>query len=377
MASGAPVAGLGAQAVPPLVVAGRVQQVRGADTTGVAGVRVVLHRIGMQQQGAVDSVAADAAGRFRFRVAAPDTMSLYVVSVRYAGIGYFGTPVRGRSGTNEGADLAVYDTATTGRPLETALRHLVVGPPEQGGVRRLLDIVQVVNPDPATRVAADSLAPVYWTVIPADVRDPQVGEGEVGPDAVRFSGDTAYVTAPFPPGSKQIVLSYELPADVRRIVLPVSAPTADVEILVDDSGAVAGEGVAEEPALAIEGRSFRRFVVRNAAAGSVVEVRLGRRAWFPVREVAIGLAALGLLAGMVLALRRRPGSGPAAAVPARDAAPADAGDDRDALLGRLVALDDRYADRQADTPPAEWAEYQATRAELKARLARTVARPRA
>jgi hypothetical protein len=344
-----------------------VLKARGADTTGVAGVRVVLHRIGMQEQGPLDSAAADAAGRFRFRVAMPDTLSLYVLSVRYAGIGYFGVPVRGRSGTNPESPLVVYDTASAGSPLRTALRHLVVGPPEPDGSRRLLDIVQVVNADDATRVATDSLAPLWWTRIPAGVADPQVGEGEIGPDAVRFSGDTAFVAAPFPPGAKQVVFSYDLPRGVRRVTLPVVAPTANVEILVDDSGAVAGEGVTEERALAIEGRSFRRFVVRDAAAGMVVEVRLGSRVRFPAREVAIGLAALGLVAGMVLALRRRPGT------PARPRAGAPIEETADALLRRIVALDERYADREADTSPDDWARYKATRAALKAQLARRVA----
>ena len=360
--------------VPPLVLAGRVQKVHAADTTGIAGARVVLHRIGMREQGPVDSVAADAAGRFRFRLATPDTLSLYVVSVRHAGIGYFGEPVRGRVGATPAVTLTVYDTATTGAPLRTALRHLVVGPLDSAGVRRLLDIVQVMNPDAATRVAADSLEPLWWMLIPSGVRDPQVGEGEVSPDAARFAGDTVFVTAPFPPGSKQIVLSYQLPAGARRIALPVSSPTDDIEILVDDSTAVGGTGLQEEQALAIEGRNFRRFVARDVAAGTVVEVRLGGRSRLPVRTIAIVLAALGLAGGIVIALRPRPG--------AVQAGPGVLGaavttDDADALLGRLVALDEKYADRDATAPPEEWAAYQATRADLKARLARRVAPPSA
>jgi hypothetical protein len=336
--------------VPPLVLAGRVQKVHAADTTGIAGARVVLHRIGMREQGPVDSVAADAAGRFRFRLATPDTLSLYVVSVRHAGIGYFGEPVRGRVGATPAVTL------------------------DSAGVRRLLDIVQVMNPDAATRVAADSLEPLWWMLIPSGVRDPQVGEGEVSPDAARFAGDTVFVTAPFPPGSKQIVLSYQLPAGARRIALPVSAPTDDIEILVDDSTAVGGTGLQEEQALAIEGRNFRRFVARDVAAGTVVEVRLGGRSRLPVRTIAIVLAALGLAGGIVIALRPRPG--------AVQAGPGVLGaavttDDADALLGRLVALDEKYADRDATAPPEEWAAYQATRADLKARLARRVAPPSA
>jgi len=351
----------------PLDISGRVQKVRADDTTGVRGVFVVLHRLGMREQGPMDSMATDARGRFRFHIAAPDSQTLYVVSTRYAGIGYFGEPVRGRDRAPVDAALTVYDTATSGTPFETTLRHLVVGPPGPGGARRLLDIVQVVNPDPATRIAADSLAPLWSTRIPTGVLDPQVGEGEVGPDAARFSGDTVFISAPFPPGAKQIVLTYGLPAGARSVRLPVAQATGDVEILVDDSTAVAGGDLHEEPPLALEGRNFRRFVARDVEAGAVLEVGFGGRSRFPVRTVAIMLAAVGLVGGLAMALRPRPG------VPASAAAPVH--EDANALLGRLVALDERYADRQAHTPPAEWAEYQATRADLKARLARRVAPP--
>jgi len=345
-----------------------VQRVHAEDTSAVRGVFVVLHRIGMREQGPMDSVRTDAGGAFRFRVAAPDSQALYVVSTRYAGIGYFGEPVHGRDRTAAPAVLHVYDTATAGTPLETTLRHLVVGPKNEGGARRLLDIIQVVNPDPATRIAADSLAPVWATRIPTGVTDPQVGQGEVSPDAARFSGDTVYVSAPFPPGPKQIVLTYGLPAGAGRITLPVAQATGDVEILVDDSGAVAEGDLHEEPPLAVEGRNFRRFVARDVAAGAVLQVRFERPSRFPLRTMAVVLAALGLIGGLALALRPRPGA-PAAA-------PAATPEDADTLLGRLVALDERYADREARTPPAEWAEYQATRAALKARLARRVAPPR-
>lgn len=366
-----------AQQVPPLVVAGRVQKVRGADTTGVRGVRVILHRIGMSAQGPVDSVASDAAGGYRFRVTLPDTQSLYVVSVRYAGIGYFGEPVRGRAGTTGPATLTVYDTATAGPPLHTALRHLIVGPADEGGGRRLLDIIRVENPDDRTRVAADSLAPIWWTQLPEAIENPQVGEGEVAPAAARFTGDTVFVAAPFPPGGKQIVLTYDLPAGERRVALPVAAPTAEVEILVEGADASPGDGLVEQEGMTLEGRQFRRFTASNVAAGTVLAIRLGGSGGFPVRTMAIVLVALGMAGGLVLALRPRRGTAPAvpaAAVPPPHG-PVAAADDADALLGRLVALDERYAEREASTPPAEWAGYQATRADLKARLARRVAPP--
>jgi hypothetical protein len=43
--------------------------------------------------------------------------------------------------------------------------------------------------------------------------------------------------------------------------------------------------------------------------------------------------------------------------------------DQDTLLRQIVALDERYAARLAETPPAEWSAYQSKRASLKAQLA--------
>jgi hypothetical protein len=91
-----------------------------------------------------------------------------------------------------------------------------------------------------------------------------------------------------------------------------------------------------------------------------------------VRALAIALAGLGLLGGLVLALRQRRGTAAGAPSAAAVGAPEE---DADALLRRIVALDEKFADRETATPPAEWAAYQSTRADLKARLARRVAPP--
>ena len=133
-----------AQSAGPLVLAGRLVVARGRDSLSLAGHVVVAHRIGGDRQGAVDSVASDAAGRFRFVIARPESTSLYVVSSRYAGIGYFSEPFGSRArGGADAITLAVYDTATAGAPLAVAVRHLVITRPEADGTRKVLDIVQV------------------------------------------------------------------------------------------------------------------------------------------------------------------------------------------------------------------------------------------
>ena len=341
-------------------LAGRIVRVRGADSTGLAGARVVLHRIGMEAQGPVDSAPAGAGGRFRFRVAAPDTQALYVVSVRYHGIGYFSEPVPGRDADTPLITLAVFDTATSGRPLALVLRHVVVGT-GPNGERRVLDIAQVENADAATRVSRDSTTPLWWMRMADGALAPQVGQGDVAPGAVQFTRDSVLVTAPFPPGTKQVVVMYDLAANASRLAVPVDAPTGEVEVLLEDSTATAGAGLHEEGPLTIESRRFRRFTASRVDAGTVLSVDFGRTGrGFPRTTLAVLFALATLALGAVIAWRVRS----AVRAPVEDA---------NALLGRLVALDERYAGREAETAPAEWVAYQRTRAELKARLARQVA----
>ncbi|MEO8226252.1 MAG: hypothetical protein ABI637_02425, partial [Gemmatimonadota bacterium] len=71
---------------------GRVVRLVGNDTLVAPGTRVVLHRVGREEQGPVDSTLADARGRFAFRFLV-DTSAVYLLSARYAGIAYFATPV--------------------------------------------------------------------------------------------------------------------------------------------------------------------------------------------------------------------------------------------------------------------------------------------
>ena len=71
---------------------GRVLRARAADSVPVPLARVVLHRVGRNEQGPVDSTIADARGRFAFRFLA-DTTAIYLLSARHDGVTYFASPV--------------------------------------------------------------------------------------------------------------------------------------------------------------------------------------------------------------------------------------------------------------------------------------------
>jgi hypothetical protein len=335
-------------------------RVRGAATTALAGAMIVAHRIGLKEQGPLDSLRADARGAFRFRIAKPDTGSMYVVSTRYAGIGYFSDPFSPKD--RAGADtirLAVYDTASAGAPLDVAVRHLVIAAPAGDGSRDVLDIVQVGNPGETTRVPRDSTTPTWHMTLPRGIASFHVGEGEVPSSSVVQAGDSILVTAPFPPGLKQVVVQYVVPRDLATLRVPLDQPTQRLELLIEDStvSASGADLLAADP-LTIQGRRFRRFSASNVPVGETAVITFGGAGGRSLGWLAVALSAVLLGAGGYLAAQRR-----------RVAAPARAEDDQDALLRQIVALDERYASKQAQTPPPEWEEYQTKRASLKARLA--------
>jgi len=364
---GAPNPHAAAAATGPLTLAGRVLRVRGADSVPLPGIRVVAHRVGTDRQGPLDSIRSDARGRFSFRVARPDTGVMYVVSTLYAGIGYFSAPYA--SGARAGSDsilLPVFDTSSAGAPLDVAVRHVVVSAPDRAdGSRDVLDIVQVANPGTTTRVSRDS-APTWRMQLPRGIESFRVGEGDVPSDGVRRVGDSLLVRAPFPPGVKQVVGIYVVPQGMRTLRVPIDQPTAQLEVLVEDSLANAsGAALAAANPLRLEGRTFRHFSSTRVVRGEMAEITFGvagggrNLAW-----MAIALSALLLASGGYLAARRRGG---AVRAPGAAAPPAQA--DQDAVVRQIVALDEKYATRQAETPPDEWSAYQAKRASLKARLA--------
>jgi hypothetical protein len=363
---------LAAQERTPLVLEGRLLLVAGTDSAPLPRSMVVAHRVNMQAQGPVDSARTDAAGRFRIRIASPESTTVYVVSADHAGIGYFSEPFSHEARDGAGAiTLAVFDTTTGGPPLHVTIRHLVVERMGTGGSRRVLDLIQVNNPGTRTRVAADSLAAVWTARLPAGVEMPSVGPGELPESAVIFVAGRVEVAAAFPPGQKQVVLTYVLPAGVPLLSVPIDQPTARFEVIVEGDAEPRGSLSRGEP-LTLDGRQFTRFSATALSAGAEPGVRLSDRggrsgAWVAALAAALALAAL----WFVWHRRRSPQSPRAVTAEAGTpgAAPAPA-----QLVNAIAALDDRYEGREHEVGPAEWAEYRTRRAELKAQLAARVAR---
>lgn len=328
----------------------------GAAPAPVPGHYVVLHRISADAAGPVDSVRTARDGSYRFQYRLESTTSMYIVSSRYASVAYFTPPLRAARVTGAEAELMVYDTTSVAFPLAVRSRHFVVSPPDESGLRRVVDVFEVAN-DSARTLVSTGTQGTWRVALPAGARDPQSSGGDLPAEALQFSDGVVTLQAPFPPGSRQLALSYLMPR-AAPIEVRVAEPTARMELLVEGGGAtVTSDALAAEAPVTLEGRSFQRFVGGPIPAGNQVTVRfggdgLGGRSG---QLALLGLAAVALALGIVYG-RRALATEPAAAPPAPDA---------ERLARAVAALDAYYGD-----PQRQDAASQATYAERRAGLKR-------
>ncbi|HEX9393793.1 MAG TPA: hypothetical protein VF923_04020 [Gemmatimonadales bacterium] len=300
---------LGAQAHGRRTVRGHVL-LGSARGRPVAGQWVVLHRVTTANGAPVDSLRSDGAGAFTFRVTAADTTALYLASARYDDIAYFSEPVRVTTRDILLDPILVYHTSATGPPVGVSQRLLTVARAKADGSRDVLELVELLNPGPATRIAADTLQPTWRGVLPTGAIQFQAGQGDVSPEAVGRRGDTALVFAPLPPAQvRQVSFGYTLPASVRQVVVPMPQTVDDLEFLLEDTTAVVtGPRVQRLAVTEVEGRRFVRYALHAVPAGTAVTIQLGAPRFDPARLVPVVVALLVIMlgGGLWLAFRRPP-----------------------------------------------------------------------
>jgi hypothetical protein len=360
--------GAGQSPGPVVRAAGTVLRPSGSDAVPVPNVSVVLHRVGRATQGPVDSVTTGPSGRFEFRVS-PDSTATYLLSTRYAGIAYFSSPLSlGRARSDTAIRLLVFDTSSTVR-LATKSRTVVVSRPDAIGVRTVVDWFVVTNSANLTRVGRDTAEPTWRLLLPAGVRNAQVGDArlnQISPEAVTFRADSALVYAPFSPGDKELLLQYELPPAAKRLAVPSSGADS-LDLFLEEAGAAVGPGEWGITSQTFEGRAFRRFS-RVGKPPATVMIRFPGLGIAPGTLLPILVAAFGVILalGSWRIFRARPA--PVGAPPAPlEASPA-------ALAAEVAELDRQYEGRQPAISAEEWESYRARRARLIATLEAALAR---
>lgn len=361
----------------PRTVSGRVVRPGPDGLLPVPRSWVTLHRVAPDSSGPLDSVRTDAAGRYvaRYRPTADD--AVYFASSMYGGIAYFTPPLPPADAGGDAAEITVFDTTSAPLPIRTRGRHLVVSASAVNGRRTLVEVFELSNDTTVTAVSAGRRRATWSTTLAPNAADFETAQSDIGADAVAFRDGRVLVYASLSPGIRQVAFSYSVPAADFPLSVPIADTVGVFEVLLEDPGATAaGGGLAERPAVNLEGRSFRRFLAQDMAAGSTVTIDVGeptapRGNRFLLAPVLAAAAIMALALAFALTRRR-----PARVVARADAAPGRApavAADASHLARDIAELDDAFA-RVASPTDAEREAYRRRRDALKARLTAALAK---
>lgn len=285
---------------------GTVRRLAGTDTVVVPGVRVQLHRVSTAAQGVIDSTRTDGRGRWRFRASLQAEAS-YLVSAGYAGIEFFTPPLSvDRTRPDTGVQIVVADTSSGPQArVGVASRHLLVQAGDSAGWRGILDVVVLENRSGFTRIAADTTRPSFVFLLPPDAREPELADGDIGPEAVRFRDGAAELYASLAPGEASLTIQYLLPA-ASDIILPFGDTVVAFNLLIDGEGATTGGPRLDGPIpTELEGRKFRRWS-GAVPGGTVLQLDLRSTRTTPTWLLAALIVAMvaGMITALVVAQRR-------------------------------------------------------------------------
>src|SRR6266705_6686215 len=92
-------------------VSGRIVRPGAQRMNPVSGAWVVLHRVGPDRAGPLDSVRSDSRGRYSFRYLRTGSQdAVYFVSASYDGIAYFTLPLAEGRVSGDDGEVTVFDT---------------------------------------------------------------------------------------------------------------------------------------------------------------------------------------------------------------------------------------------------------------------------
>ncbi len=330
--------------------------------------RVVLHMVGPEEGGAIDSVQVGPDGRFRIslpHVPDPENRSeVFFASMRYHGILYFGQPISRAVQLDSLYQIYVFDTLSApegGAMLPISMRNLFLESVDGGWT--VTDLFQIRNEDRRTLFAQEEA--VVWTYpLPPDLTDFQVGQGDLSPGAMTYADGSIQVSSPIPPGERVFVIQYHLPE--ASTSFPTPGATDLLEILVKEPAPPLEIGRLQplQPVELEPGTTYRRFTGTDLSGGEV-EVTLGQEsgglsaAWLAV-VLALFLGAAGLFAFQ----RRAP---VAPREPEADSAPPSDSGSREALIEEIAHLDEVFLARSSPTSD-ETRSYEREREALMDRL---------
>lgn len=335
---------------------------------------VILHHVGADIQGELDTARVASDGTFSFRLpTVPDeeASEIYFASIRHHGVLYFGQAVGRAVQLDSVYEIQTYDTVSVeprGRALPIQVRNVFLEPEDDRW--RVTDLLQVRNEASRTLVARDD-GVVWRHALPDGAEDFSLGQGELTSGSAGFERGALVVQGAIPPGERLFVARYTVPDPY--LSLPLDGVTEVLELMVrepapalDVPGLTRAEGVELEP-----GTTYRRYT-GTGLQPQILRLEEGSEpARFPVEWMAVLLALLLAGAGLYAfrgSLAPAPaGAAEQAAAPAAVGGAVPADDARQDLILQVALLDEELS-ALAEPTPQERADYEARREELLARI---------
>lgn len=363
---------------PLLRAEGRITRGTRAGPQPLANQWVVLHRVGRDRSGPLDSMRTSARGTFAFRYRATgDSSAIYFATTSYGGIVYPTSPFRGPVVSSDDASITVFDTTSGPVAIKVGGHHIIIGGPQANGRRPVGEVYDLENDSTVTAIARDSVTPVWTAQIPASATAFQLNtNGDLGSGAVSRRGETVGVFVPISPGIRQVAFTYELPSNAFPLTIPAARPTGVLEVLVQEPlASVRAPALREVPPANAEGRVFRRFIAQQVLPNAVLRVDVPRvtpaeRQW--IYGIVLCVLVAAMVGALAVAVRRGRRTASLAPIPAVAPAPERRSH---ALVRAIATLDDDF-DRAESPGDAVRAEYQSARATLKRELAEALAAER-
>ena len=298
---------------PPLVAQQlAVVELRGRvllDDVPLPSTQVILHRVGSDTSGPLDSLNTRPDGRFRFRLpSVPDSgveQTVYFASVLHEGVSYFGSAIHLAVQLDTLYEIRVYDTEpapVAGAALPLQARYMLLE--EHQGFWTATDLLQVNNPGQRTLVAVAQGATWGYT-FPEGASDLEVGGAEMTPNAAELIDGRLRVTSSIPPGMREFVVRYRLADPFVTLSLP--GFTGEMELLVrEPAPPLEVAGLQSAPPVEMEqGVTYRRFVEDSLQDATVIVSPGQGQPVVPTRWLAVGLALVLAIASLYSVLRPR------------------------------------------------------------------------
>lgn len=313
-----------------------------------AGATVVVHRVGPDASGPLDSLRSGRDGGFRFRlprVPDPGSGEVFFASVEHGGINYFGPLIQIAAQLDSIYVVRAFDSQPAppgGAVLPVSARYILLEEvPDVGW--SATDLVHVAYQGERTLVSAPGGATFVYP-LPAGATNLEIGGNQMAPDAATLTEDgNLRITSAIPPGEREFVVRYHVPDPFLTLRFPGN--TTEAELLVKEPAPpMEVEGLQAAPPVEMEpGVHYRRYAGGDLNDVTVVIRRGKGEPLLPTRWLAVGLALLLASAALYGVLRPHPQMANAAGAAAPGPPGLSSFERRQRLLLEVAHLDEAHA----------------------------------